>query len=87
LLFDCIIKTFLQKKARTIFFRGVGMPASSITKWSIAILTFAAFILTFFILFRDTNEIFSSLTAAILSSFLTLGALIVMSWFAKVFMK
>ncbi len=57
------------------------------THWIIAIISLAVFILTFFIFFRDTYETFSSLVAAILSSLLTLGALIVMSWFTQVFKK
>lgn len=63
------------------------MNMSSTIKWMMTILTLAAFLLTFYILFRDTHEIFSSLTAAILGAFLTLGALIVVSWFVRVFMK
>lgn len=60
------------------------MQAYSTVHWIIAILSLGVFILTFFIFFRDTHEIFSSLTAAILGALLTLGALIVLNWLARV---
>lgn len=63
------------------------MQASHKASWVIAIISLVVFVLTFFILFRNTHEIFSSLTAAILSACLTLIALIVMDWLIRVFKK
>jgi hypothetical protein len=63
------------------------MRTSSKLDWVIAIISFTVFTLTFFTCFWKTHEIFSSLMAAILTMLLVLGALIVMSWLARVFMK
>lgn len=45
------------------------------------------FVLTFFIFFRETLEIFSSLSAAVLATLLALGTLIVGYWLIRVFSK
>jgi predicted RND superfamily exporter protein len=63
------------------------MKAYSKRDWVIAIISLVVFILTFFILFRETQEIFSSLTAAIFSALLVWGALIIISWLIRVFTK
>ena len=55
--------------------------------WIIAIISLVVFILTFFIFFRDTQEFFSSLTAAVFSALLVLGTLIIGSWLLRVFTK
>lgn len=49
--------------------------------------TFVVFILTFFILFRETREFFSSLTASILGAILILGMFIVIGWIIQIFKK
>jgi len=49
--------------------------------------TFAVFILTFFMFFRETRELFSSLTASILGAILIFGAFIVADWIIQIFKK
>lgn len=50
----------------------------------IIIVTFiCVFILTFFVFFRETHELLSSLTAALFSAALTIGALITIYWIYK----
>lgn len=53
----------------------------------IAIISLVVFILTFFIFFRETHEIFSSLTAAILGALILAGAMIVVGWLIRVCSK
>ncbi len=63
------------------------MPILSKSKWALISVSIAVLIFSFFVFYRDTQEFFSSLTAAILSAALVLGALIIMSWLIRVFMK
>lgn len=63
------------------------MRDNSMTSWVITIISLVVFILTFFIFFHETSEVYSSLTAAIFSACLVLGTLIVVSWFVKAFKK
>ncbi len=63
------------------------MKANSKIQWTIAMISLVVFILTFFIFFRETQEFFSSLTAAILGTILVLGSLIIVSWLIQVFKK
>lgn len=63
------------------------MDAHSKIHWGIGIISLFVFILTFFIFFRETQELLSSLTAALLSTLLVLASLIIVSWFIRVFTK
>lgn len=65
----------------------VKMNANTRIHWRISIISFVVFILTFFIFFRETREIFSSVTAAIFCTLLVLGALVIGSWLIQVFKK
>jgi len=47
----------------------------------------AAFVLIFFIIFHETQEVFSSFTAALLGALMILGTLIVINWLGRVFSK
>jgi hypothetical protein len=57
------------------------------TRWGIPIISLVVFSLTFFIFFRETQEIFSSLTAAILGALMIFGTLIVVSWIVQALHK
>ncbi|MFI0434555.1 MAG: hypothetical protein ACH350_02350 [Parachlamydiaceae bacterium] len=56
-------------------------------QWIVSIISLVVFILTFFIFFRETRELFSSGVAAIFSSLLVAVALMISSWLIKVFNK
>lgn len=63
------------------------MDANTRTHWRISIISLVVFILTFFIFFRETHELLSSVTAAILCALLALGTLIIGSWLIRIFTK
>jgi uncharacterized membrane protein HdeD (DUF308 family) len=63
------------------------MDASTRKHWRISIISLAVFILTFFIFFRETHELLSSVIAAIFCVLLVLGTLIIGSWIVRVFTK
>lgn len=63
------------------------MDKFSIGTWLMGLFTLLTLVITFIVFYHETQEPISSLTAAILSASLLLGALIVLNWFIQVFTK
>lgn len=63
------------------------MDKFSIGTWLMGLCTLLTLMITFIVYYHETQELISSLTAAILSASLVLGALIVLNWLIQVFTK